>query len=298
MFRKPRADSQDLPDVGRRPSPTRGPAKTPFSLAVAPTVPPPSMPIKVAKAKATPLPTIGRQGLVGSAKKAPAKSKLGGVGNGNILSFFKKEASGLFVEDRQASPNGLTVIAHEDGENGHDDEFEDRETPSKRRRLEDPEVAEEDGSLHDSATSFTDAINEQPAETATKSGPFVEASDSEDEGEEQTAPVCSMSDVASDVPVEAVPVLETVAAGKDETIVPPGTEQAHDKNVVGETEDAQATLPPPALIKEETSYGPALEDFKDFEGMDDDFDEDLFEEGDELRETVHGGAGKAGSRVR
>nr|OQO16017.1 hypothetical protein B0A51_15836 [Rachicladosporium sp. CCFEE 5018] len=284
MFRKPRADSQDLPDVGRRPFPTRGPAKTPFSLAVAPTVPPPSMPIKVAKAKATPLPTIGRQGLVGSAKKAPAKSKLGGAGNGNILSFFKKEASGLFVEDRQASPNGLTVIAHEDGENGHDDEFEDRETPSKRRRLEDPEVAEEDSSLHDSATSFTDAINEQPAETATKSGPFVEASDSEDEGEEQTARVCSMSDVASDVPVEAVPVLETVAAGNDETIVPPGTEQADDKNVVGETEDAQATLPPPALIKEETSYGPALEDFKDFEGMDDDFDEDLFEEGDELRE--------------
>jgi DNA cross-link repair 1A protein len=40
---------------------------------------------------------------------------------------------------------------------------------------------------------------------------------------------------------------------------------------------------PPRLLKEETSYGPEIDDFKDFEGMDD-FDEDLFEEGDEYME--------------
>ncbi|KAK0246783.1 DNA cross-link repair protein PSO2/SNM1 [Friedmanniomyces endolithicus] len=288
MFRKPREPVAETPSLGRPPTPPDTPAKTPFTLAIPPSVPAPRMAIKAKAAKQAPLPTIGRQGAVGSAKKATAtaaKIRQSGKANSSILSFFKKtdgpEGAGLFVqecggraygvqdvENRSPSPEGEGV-----GEEGVEDEarFNESGGSVKRRRTS--------GGLGDGRpfgeAEATLALQrpKEPARVSSraKAGPFVEESDSEEDGEQPEASI-AIKDEAGATMTEPVLEERTIAE------VP-----ADDPDPSGVTSVLAETPTRPPLIKQETSHAPDADDVKDFDEMDD-FDEDLFEQGDEFLE--------------
>lgn len=289
MFRNPRESAPDAPNVatpsvGRPPTPPTTPAKTPFSLAVPPSVPAPRMAAtKTRSSKPVPLPTIGRQGPTGSAKKASAaaKGKQTAKANSSILSFFKKadsaagDEAGLFIEerkgsptvahdvqDRQASPHGQT---HDDG---NDARFNESGGPSKRRKTS----VGRDSDCDEATSLFGESpLKDAAGQLERKAGPFVEESDSEQEDEQPEAiirikeePETAMADCHS----------------HDNDIEASAAAQRASVTVAGAA--GTSSIAPP-LVKMETSYGGGLDEFKDFEGMDD-FDEDLFEEGDEFVE--------------
>lgn len=287
MFRKPREATTDaatssLPSVGRPPTPPGTPAKTPFTLAISPlaSVPAPKMAVKTKTPKQVPLPTIGRQGPTGSAKKstAAAKSKQATKANTSILSFFKKsdgpmEDVGLFFAD-QSQPaaalmgtgNQTTPPPEPEAERDDDERFNENGGAIKRRRTS---VEPGDASL------FGEEASEQSPAAAPKpqSGPFMEESDSED-GDEEPAMV---------IDVKGEPQEMEVLAPAGGTVTSNG--QAEEPS----SEDPPPRAAPPEkppLLTEETSMGPDLDEFKDFEGMED-FDEDLFEEGDEFMERKY-----------
>lgn len=292
MFRKPR-DEDKKADVGRAPSPKPS-AKTPFSLAVPPSVPPPSKPAAMAPtrtksaSKVTPLPTIGRQGPTGSAKKATPALKGKAKPNGNIMSFFKKEETGLFMEDKAGSP--VAAVVEDDEVHGALEEPNDRynedETPSKRRRLS-PEpdetavLAEASGTNGISATpSGQSPVTQSRKPSAAKAGPFMEDSDSEEDEIEKPEAVIGIDAESEDNP-------STILAAPEAAEAAAAYETPSDGTLHDTTQDNAAPAEPPPLIKQETSYGAGLEAFKDFEGLEDDFDEDLFEEGDEFMERKY-----------
>lgn len=294
MFRKPR-DEDRKADVGRAPSP-KGPAKTPFSLAVPPSVPPPSKPAAMAPtrtksaSKATPLPTIGRQGPSGSAKKATPALKGKAKPNANIMSFFKKEETGLFMEDRGGSTVALDLKddAQKCALDDASDRFNEDHTPSKRRRLS-PEqddaldTADANGTAGGLAASPRQSPVSQPRNLSmAKSGPFMEDSDSEEEEVEKPEAVIGIGAEMEGNPTTILAAPEAAKAASTPEVCQEGVqaETSADKAASIEAE-------PPPLIKQETSYGAGLESFKDFEGLEDDFDEDLFEEGDEFMERKY-----------
>lgn len=235
--------------------------------------------------KAAPLPTIGRQGPTGSAKKTAAASKNKGMGKGNasILSFFKKsdgfggEDGGLFVEEKGAAvkTSGLE-INEPDASDVHstadtDSRYNEQQGPVKRRKMSKDEELfgpEIESPVPQQAKEFATGSNK-------RAGPFLEDSDSEDEEVEHGRPVdeeSSSVQQASELlgaslnSASAVaPEASTVATGEGEEAVPDGGPQR------------------PSLIQEETSYGLGDDAFKDFEDLED-FDEDLFEGGDEFIE--------------
>lgn len=280
MFRKPR-DSVKQPDVGRPPSPGATSAKTPFTLAVPPSVPPPSKPLAMAptRTKSTKPAPATRNGSSGSVKKAAALPKSKQKPNGNILSFFKKEETGLFVAENggpiaTASPYfGKEATAVEDL-----DRFNEVETPSKRRRLSNENDVsleqDENASLFGDEES-TDQTESTTTPTAAKAGPFMEDSDSEDDEDEQPAAVIGFDKGPSDAPVVALAVPEAHEAAQTKAVT--DEEPEVDVEPVPREE-------PPSLIKEETSYGGGFEEFEDFEDVEGDFDEDINEEGDETFE--------------
>ncbi|KAK3112179.1 DNA cross-link repair protein PSO2/SNM1 [Teratosphaeriaceae sp. CCFEE 6253] len=283
MFRNPRETEVSVLSLGRPPTPPGTRAKTPFTLAVPPSVPAPKMAVKTRAAKQAPLPTIGRQGTVGSAKKvtATAKLKQNGKPNSSILSFFKKtdgpEDGGIFVPER-----GGTV---------HSVELEDDTPPPEVEDAvwEDVRFNESGGSVKRRKTSAEsdaeDLVGEgapAPGKTASetgakgtssraRSGPFIEESDSENERE----------------PLDAILAVENT----DTTVVPEvdlkDTESAEvsvrDLSPAAPVASLVEQAERPPLIKHETSYAPDPDETQDFEGMGD-FDEDLFEQGDEFLE--------------
>lgn len=275
MFRQPRENTESkpnvVPSVGRAPTPPLAPFKTPFTLAVPPDVPAPTrtMATKTRSNKAVPLPTIGKQGFVGSAKKAVGatpKGKLGGKGNGNIMSFFKKsEDVGLFVEGHQPPSsqdvgNALLDAVGEPVAGEEEDEFVGSERPAKRQRTDSDDErlsAKDDESKVDSVRAVR-----------TKIGPFAEDSDSDEESEQLRAvPLVSQPrEFALTAHIQSEPTRQLDESAGTESAAP---DEGHD-----------AVAMPPTLIKQETSFAP---DDNDFEGLED-FDEDLFEEGDETLE--------------
>ena len=289
MFRKSRAptetSSNDVnPSVGRPPTPPATPAKTPFTLAVPPSVPPPKMPAAKTKSnKPVPLPTIGRQGPTINGKKATPKGKP----NGNIMSFFKKseeEEAELFVNNQhggigsQTNGNGHELLlrsVEDDYDNPPDSRFNESEGPVKRRKTGGTSVVEDDED--EVSTPGQNGHMEEAQPSPKNRGPFFEESDSEQEAEQPEA-IISMKQASpkSDADVETDDHREMAIHRV------PGQQSIH-----MEADDAPKTVRDPAklptLLKEETSYGYGVDDFKDFEGMDD-FDEDLFEEGDEYME--------------
>lgn len=268
MFRKPR-NSTTIVEVGRPPSPRATPAKTPFTLAIPPDVPPPSK-MAVAKTRTpsrpVPLPTIGRQGAVGSAKKLALNAKAKEKGNGNIMAFFKKEEAGLFCVDstvqEQADADEMASRFNEDN------------SPQKRRRLsaEDVAAAEKQGSK-DSETDAIPGELRTTASSSTRKGPFMEDSD---DGEEE------------DVEVEEEPHTDASNSRKG-TPAPTSLFKIEptDESVQEETLQNEQSAAVPLLLKQETSAAVDLDEFRDFEGVEEDFDEDIYEGGDEYLERKY-----------
>ena len=161
-------------------------------------------------------------------------------------------------------------MAQEDGgreqKAGYEDRFNESGGSVKKRKTEDVSdrsPPQTNGHVHQ---------DQSHEPTASKSaGPFLEESDSEFE-EEQPAALIGMGEELSST--EQAPEMQVHLAA-DQVPVKMEPEDAPD-NV--------ATLPePPVLIKEETSYCLEINDFNEFEGLED-FDEDLFEDGDEYTE--------------
>lgn len=263
---------------GRPPTPPGQPPKTPFTLAVPPSVPPPTMATKTKSSKPAPLPTIGRRGPSGSAKKSNAKSKQSGKGNSSILSFFKKTEGGsetehgLFVEERRTSQRACAdddASASDEEETLDDDDvrFNESSGPVKRRKLSqddhhghsEDDVGEESPTVEASSTVKN---------SSRKTGPFFEESDSEQEEEEPRAVIGVDQGGDGGLLAGEQPAQELRPSEPKATSLPHGN----------------GTAPP--LVKEETSYGPDLDEFGDFPDFDD-FDEDPFEEGDEYRERKY-----------
>ena len=130
---------------------------------------------------------------------------------------------------------------------------------------------------HDHSTNDLDFVDQANGATGsqeatrTNAGPFFEESDSEVE-EEQPEAVIAIGQERKPDGTEAEMHVEAAAQQEDVPLEEPHNE-----------EGVKDTVQRPSLIREGTSYGPDVDDFKDFEGMDD-FDEDLFEEGDEYME--------------
>ncbi|KAK5131850.1 hypothetical protein LTR08_000517 [Meristemomyces frigidus] len=269
--------------VGRPPTPPTTPYKTPFTLAVPPSVPAPRMAAaKTRSNKPVPLPTIGRQGAVGSAKKAVAvaKGRQNGKPNSSILSFFKKtdsvggEEAGLFVEEKRG---GATNAHHEEHQQHGPVEA------STDEAADDVRFNESGGSLKRRKTGagggdgivslYGDSpIKQVAGQSKRKAGPFVEESDSEPDEDQAEAsnsskPELDTVTVQPKSPVKSVEQARALQASPDIAV-----------------EATAEVLPPrPPLVKQETSYGPDMDELQDFEGLGD-FEEDLFEEGDELLE--------------
>ena len=104
-----------------------------------------------------------------------------------------------------------------------------------------------------------------------------EESDSEDGDEQPGAVIAIKPD-----PDESMAAVQPSAQDAVQDRVVEVVTAERDKDDALPTDEA---IRPP-LIKEETSYGPGLDEFKDFEGMDD-FDEDLYEGGDEFLERQY-----------
>ncbi|KAF2724472.1 DRMBL-domain-containing protein [Polychaeton citri CBS 116435] len=304
MFRKPRS-SQDSPATataikGRAPSPSP-PAKTPFTLSTPPSVPRPT------NAKSSMAVKSGRvggisQGVPNGGGRKRGGGLLGGNGNGgqgekkpngSILSFFKKAADeSIFIEEK----GGGSVELHSpyfaaEGEDvvgiyeGQEARFNEVGSSYKRRKMSDDVVAtataagpsKEVTGIEEAGEERTDGRNAGPdAQPLRKSGPFLEDSDTEHEDEQPEA-IINVKQEPQDVSatMEAVP----------SCFAPDDTSGGTETQAI----DSRQNLSPrsnlkqiPSLIKEETSCGPSG-GFADFEGMDD-FDEDIFEEGDEFME--------------
>ena len=279
MFRKPRTESSHgTEDVkGRAPTPPSTPAKTPFTLAVPPSVPAPKMAAIKTKPHKAPMPVIGRQGPTSSAKKPATMSKGKEKANGSIMSFFKKAEQdiGLFVGENQAMDlfNGdeaadeveTTADSHYDEDHGA--RYNEHDGPVKRRRTE-QDLATDDTD-HGSPRQLSNGAKKHDS-AAAKAGPFLEDSDSEQEDEHPEALIGLHEGIEPAEDVE----YKHIETKSQQDIVEMDSEEP----------EAVAAIPhPPFLVKEETSYGPELDGFQDFENMED-FDEDPFEEGDEYRE--------------
>lgn len=287
MFRKPRETTSTLSDdvklsVGRPPTPPFTPAKTPFTLSVPPSVPAPKMAgSKVKSSKPVPLPTIGRQGATPNTKKSASTQKGKDKANGNIMNFFQKseQQTGLFVDDKRGLTQQLEKIENrepspEEGRSNElsalpeDDRFNENAGAIKRRRTD---IGAGDESVNGHIES-EEANGHVEVRTGLhkKTGPFLEESDS-DQDEEQPEAVIVIEKGVQHPNQPAEMHVETASDQEPVSLVEPNAES--------ET----TILERPPLLREETSYGPDIDDFKDFEGMDD-FDEDIFEEGEEYME--------------
>ncbi|KAK4892522.1 DNA cross-link repair protein PSO2/SNM1 [Elasticomyces elasticus] len=238
------------------------------------------MAVKAKTTKQAPLPTIGRQGAVGSAKRivATAAKTKSGKGNGSILSFFKKtDGEGLFVEEkiglRARAQEGAAEEFEGEGEGLEEDDggrWNEREGSVKRRKIGGGDVDVEVDGLFEEVSPVVEAAEVQKPPQA-RTGPFMQESDSED-----------------DDPIPHTPALPTNYSPPTPAPAPTqhdnATESLPPQTAPSESE-LIARRSPPALIKQETSYAPDADtDFQDFDNMDDDFDEDLFEQGDEFVE--------------
>ncbi|KAK6000137.1 hypothetical protein QM012_004125 [Aureobasidium pullulans] len=186
--------------------------------------------------------TTGK-GNANSKKSTPVKNVKAPVKpNASILSFFKKD-DGLFV----ANPGSLPIKSQEVVDDveiveEQNPRFNEEDGPVKRRKLSPIESLEEPKPTSQLPTPVDEVISAPVAKVS--SGPFMEESDSEDEGNDDINP-------------DAEPT----------TI---------------KTEPRE----PPSLIHQPTSASVADSDnFGDFEATDD-FEDDVFDEGEEYVERL------------
>ena len=196
------------------------------------------------------------------------------------MAFFKKseEQAGLFMQERGVgrSNEAFDVEGMQSPLEDVDDElygaemesrYNEDNTPNKKRKMSieadhDVELFGDEQELEANGESAAATENGHP-----QSGPFMEESDSEQDEEQPQALIGIGQPEGQD--------------GGSEMVA--GIEPKQDGVVPKPAESPTAVPGKPPLIKEETSYEGNLDDFKDFEGMED-FDEDIFEEGDEFLE--------------
>ena len=196
------------------------------------------------------------------------------------MSFFKKEETGLFIAENGRPAATASPYFEKEANAVEDlDRFNEVETPSKRRRLSGEADAAHgqkgNGSLFGDEEEGTTPAQSAATTTATKSGPFMEDSDSEDDEEEHPEAIIGFDRGPSEEPVVAFAAPEACDAAQEKETAP----QEPDVDL-----EPLAKEDPPTLIKEETSYGGGIADFQDFDGVEGDFDEDINEEGDETFE--------------
>ncbi|KAK3661631.1 DNA cross-link repair protein PSO2/SNM1 [Elasticomyces elasticus] len=237
------------------------------------------MAVKAKTTKQAPLPTIGRQGAVGSAKKivATAAKTKSGKGNGSILSFFKKtDGEGLFVEEkiglRGRAQEGVPEHSGGGVEGREEDDcgrWNERGGSVKRRKTGGGDVEGEGEGLFEESDPVQETVDVQKPQQQTRTGPFMEESDSEDD-DDPIPPTLAL-------PTNYLPPTSAPAPAEQDKLT---------REVLPQTTTSESELiaphSPPALIKQETSYAP--DDFQDFGDDLEDFDEDLFEQGDEFVE--------------
>jgi DNA cross-link repair 1A protein len=266
MFRNPRgnaevaAEAKLLPSIGRPPTP--------------PTFPPPKRNPKIS----APMPTKPIPAKARPTKGTPVKLKQ--PANGNILTFFKKAEElqdNLFVRDRYNELGGANK-RRKTQEFGLDIQEVDEQDGSEAFTPPPPAdplfapVKEDDKEKVD-----TPVVRKSNGRTTRRAGPFVEESDSEDEGDASTA-----RSVAS----RSFDSLRHGSSASNERPVMVISKQSLFDNPE-EVDDLYAAPEEspvvPHLKREETSYA----DFGDIEGFENiqDFDDDEFpDEGEEIME--------------
>jgi len=253
----------------------------------------------MAAAKASPMPTIGR-GSTNPRKGSAANAKPKGKPNGSILSFFKKADDGeenLFVKPLGVSP---TNNGTEEGAEIWEDEFnaspvkkspdsrynEDGGSVKRRKLSPEKETTDVTHKQESTAEDFT-ACSPPPPENQRgdippppgsdsmpkASVPFVEDSDSEDEGD-------SIQLVTNVSPIKQEPqdMQDEITEVTTTTKVPL---KDPDEGIGGGRRSRPRT---PALSREATSMSGA-DGFAEF--GDEDFEDDVFEEGDEFLERKY-----------
>ena len=135
------------------------------------------------------------------------------------MSFFKKEETGLFVAENGGRPAGTASPYFEKDATAVEDldRFNEVETPSKRRRLsgEDDAPQDQEGNRNlfgDDEQEATTPAQSVATNAATKSGPFMEDSDSEDDEEEHPEAIIGFDRGPSDEPVVALAAPEALDA--------------------------------------------------------------------------------------
>ncbi|KAK4957179.1 DNA cross-link repair protein PSO2/SNM1 [Elasticomyces elasticus] len=234
------------------------------------------------KAKTTKLPTIGRQGAVGSAKKIAASTKAvqAGKGNGSILSFFKKtDGEGLFVEEKiglrgRGQEGVVEEIGSEEEGLGEDGRWNEREGSVKRRKISSGD--EQVDALFEEVSPVAGVgrkeVEVQKPQQQARAGPFMQESDSEDDDDVQQPFTTATAKSES---------LTSASTPADQDNAPDDLPQ---QTITSESGPVR-TQSPPTLLKQETSHPPEADaDFQDFGDDLAEFDEDLFEQGDEFVE--------------
>ena len=222
---------------------------------------------------ATPIPLLGKSKTTSKKNPTPIAGRGRGKGNGNIMTFFKKAASGekssvgrldheseesLFLEEEfvktaekpmqtptpprdEASPNDVGMLATDSPLS----RYNENAIPNKRRRIQDTE----------SQLSLNACTKTLPQ------GPFVDDSDTDDELLGASSPRNSTGSVS-----EHHPVTEAVVP------IPLSNTGFLDKD--------SETVPVPPLKQESTS----IEERDDFDGLEDFIDDEFPEEGEEFME--------------
>ena len=172
----------------------------------------------------------------------------------------RSEVDTLDVDNNECSPSRA-------GSGVDEARFHERGNAVKRRKTHD---------VHHASLRGEEAVegllagvsNKTPESCDRMQGPFIEDSDSEDEDGQPEATTTIQQEAGSEG-------LQTMAEPTVAELLPGDSEW--------EEERIGGVMQPSTLIKQETSCGEALDGFRDFDGLDD-FDEDLFEGGDELLE--------------
>ncbi|KAL9073664.1 MAG: hypothetical protein Q9157_004656 [Trypethelium eluteriae] len=317
MFRNPRENAHLSPSslplkpsVGRPPSPpssasssakgTTGKASTPQQTTLVSESA--NMPSKTPSSKQakTPLSAKSTSSAFSNSKpssmKKASNGKVTAKGNGSILNFFKKSEAdnALFLGGKLGGRSNLLLTAESDAELYTDESTEvgqitgdetsrynESTVPFKKRKTEEignstaggdgactpppPEPKGQENNQMGKNGEINEISTEADEKTAPKSGPFIDDSDSEDD-----SPTFARRPlvVNSDPP-------KTVDANLSD-LAQHSVKEEESGAWISEEE-------PPALKKEETSYGD-VDGFDDFEGMEDFEDDEFPAEGEEYLE--------------
>ncbi|KAF2151371.1 DRMBL-domain-containing protein [Myriangium duriaei CBS 260.36] len=299
MFRNPRENAEKLsteyiqPSVGRPPSPPT--ARTCGSIAAARDVKIEPQRPNMATVSSTTIPTIGRGSTNPKKSNANSNKQAKGKPNGSILTFFKKAEDvdeDLFVpsrgmgmssattENKASSPaqprvSGRIRSLGQDEEKG--EQYHENGNSVKKRKLS-HENASEQGENH----SYSDgALSTDQFEQLTAKG-FALGGNDVKQSQTRKSTALFMEDSDSDEESPATAVKQESVISSDKAIVAPAQQRPVTPQKIATTNGNIEDDAPPSLKREETSMaGPG--DFADFQDMGD-FEEDLFEEGDEFVE--------------